>query len=106
MNSVDSYRKVDDFTFELTTKSPDALIPYYFARIFFASPTQWEKVGRGWAEFAKAPAATGPRELDKLIPRERAAPVRNTAYCDKARTPQTHRRVPLPIPDAVTRTSP
>lgn len=105
MNGVESYRKVDDYTVELVTKQPDALIPYYFARIFFASPTQWEKVGRNWNEFAKAPAGTGPWKLAKLIPRERAELVKNTDYWDKNRIPKIDRMVLLPIPDAVNRTS-
>ena len=105
MNSVESFRKIDDLTVELVTKTPDALIPYYFGRIFFASPTQWEKVGRSWAEFAKAPAGTGPWKLDKLIPRERAELVRNADYWDKTRIPKIDRMVLLPIPDAVNRTS-
>jgi ABC-type transport system substrate-binding protein len=81
------------------------MIPYYFGRIFFASPTRWEKVGRSWAEFAKTPAGTGPWKLDKLVPRERAELVRNTDYWDKNRIPKTDRLVLLPIPDPVTRTS-
>jgi peptide/nickel transport system substrate-binding protein len=105
LNSVESYRKVDDATVEIVTKTPDSMIPYYFARIFFASPTQWEKTGRNWAEFAKAPAGTGPWKLDKLVPRERAELVKNADYWDKARVPKTDRLVLLPIPDAVTRTS-
>jgi ABC-type transport system substrate-binding protein len=105
MNGVESFRAVDDLTIELITKTPDALIPYYFARIFMASPTQWEKVGRSWVEFAKAPAGTGPWKLDKLIPRERAELVRNTDYWDKNRIPKIDRMVLLPIPDAVNRTS-
>ena len=105
LNGLESFRKVDDYTVELITKTPDALIPYYFGRIFFASPTRWEKVGRSWAEFAKAPAGTGPWKLDKLIPRERAELVRNTDYWDKTRIPKIDRMVLLPIPDAVNRTS-
>ncbi len=105
LNSVASYKKIDDGTIELVTKAPDSMIPYYFARIFFASPTQFEKVGRDWGEFAKAPAGTGPWKLDKLAPRERAELVKNTEYWDKARVPKTDRLVLLPIPDAVTRTS-
>ncbi len=105
LNTVASYKKIDDTTVELVTKAPDSMIPYYFARIFFASPTQWEKVGKSWPEFAKAPAGTGPWKLDKLVPRERAELVKNTEYWDKARIPKTDRLVLLPIPDAVTRTS-
>jgi peptide/nickel transport system substrate-binding protein len=103
--AIARYRKIDDFTVEVTTKTPDSMIPYYFGRIFFASPTRWEKVGRSWAEFAKTPAGTGPWKLDKLVPRERAELVRNTDYWDKNRIPKTDRLVLLPIPDPVTRTS-
>ena len=105
LRNVTDYKKVDDYTVQLTTKSPDSMIPYYFGRIFFASPAQWEKVGKSWAEFAKAPAGTGPWKLDKLVPRERAELVKNTEYWDKARIPKTDRLVLMPIPDAVTRTS-
>jgi peptide/nickel transport system substrate-binding protein len=105
MNGVSSFRAIDEHTVELVTKEPDALIPYYFARIFMASPTQWEKVGRSWAKFAEAPAGTGPWKLAKLIPRERAELVKNTEYWDKNRIPKIDRMVLLPIPDAVNRTS-
>lgn len=104
LNAVASYRKLDDHTVELVTKAPDSMIPYYFARIFFASPTRWQQAGN-WAEFAKQPAGTGPWKLDKLVPRERAELVKNADYWDKARVPKTDRLVLLPIPDAVTRTS-
>ena len=105
MNGVESFRKLDDHTVELVTKEPDALIPYYFGRIFMASPTRWEKVGRNWAAFGREPAGTGPWKLDKLVPRERAELVRNTDYWDKNRIPKIDRMVLLPIPDAVNRTS-
>jgi ABC-type transport system substrate-binding protein len=105
LNAVTGYKKIDDYTVELTTKAPDSMIPYYFGRIFFASPAQWEKVGRNWAEFAKAPAGTGPWKLDKLVPRDRAELVKNTEYWDKNRIPKTDRLILVPIPDAVARTS-
>ncbi len=104
LNAVEGYRKVDDYTVELTTKAPDSMIPYYFARIFFSSPSRWKQAG-SWTEYAKAPAGTGPWKLDKLVARERAELVKNADYWDKARVPKTDRLVLLPIPDAVTRTS-
>ena len=102
---IKSYRKVDDMTFELVTHVPDALVPYYLSRFFFASPTHWQKVGRDWAEYAKQPVGTGPWKLDKFVARERAELVRNPDYWDKPRVPKTDRLVLLPIPDAATRTS-
>jgi peptide/nickel transport system substrate-binding protein len=104
LNKVTGYRKVDDTTFELTTEAPDSMVPYYFGRIFFSSPSRWKEAG-SWAEYAKKPAGTGPWKLDKLVPRERAELVKNTEYWDKNRIPKTDRLVLLPIPDAVTRTS-
>jgi ABC-type transport system substrate-binding protein len=88
LSFVESYRKLDDLTFEVTTKTPDALFPYYLTIVFFSSPTQWQKVGRDWAEFAKAPSGTGPWKLDKLVPRERAELLRNAAYWDPKRVPR------------------
>ncbi len=105
VNRIKSYRKLDDDRFELVTHVPDALVPYYMSRFFFASPTQWDKVGRDWAEFAKAPVGTGPWKLDKFVARERAELVRNPDYWNPQRVPHTDRLVLLPIPDAATRTS-
>jgi peptide/nickel transport system substrate-binding protein len=105
LNGVASYRKIDEYTIEVVTKTPDSMIPHYFGRIFFSSPSRWEKVGRSWSEFAKQPAGTGPWKLERLVPRERCELVKNTEYWDKNRIPKTDRLILLPIPDAVTRTS-
>jgi peptide/nickel transport system substrate-binding protein len=105
LSFVESYRKLDELTFEVTTKTPDALFPYYLTIVFFSSPAQWEKVGRDWAEFAKTPSGTGPWKLDKLVPRERAELVRNPSYWDPQRVPKTDRLVLMPIPDASSRTA-
>jgi peptide/nickel transport system substrate-binding protein len=32
-----------------------------------ASPTQWEKVGKSWAEFAKQLSGTGPFKITKVV---------------------------------------
>jgi peptide/nickel transport system substrate-binding protein len=104
LNDVIDYRKVDDLTITLTTRTPDSMVPYYFPRIFFASPTRWKETG-SWAEFAKRPAGTGPFKLDKLVPRERAELLKNASYWDAKRVPKVDRLVLLPLPDAMTRTS-
>ena len=101
--SIASYRKVDDYTVEITTKSVDALFPYQLPWFLISSPAQWEKVGKDWNKFATQASGTGPFKLDKLVPRERAELVKNTAYWDKARMAKTDRIVLLPIPDAMTR---
>jgi peptide/nickel transport system substrate-binding protein len=101
--SVASYRKIDDYTVEITTKDTDALFPYQLPWFLIGSPAQWDKLGRDWAKVAMQPSGTGPFRLDKLVPRERADLVKNAGYWDKARIPKTDRIVLVPIPDAVTR---
>ena len=102
---VARYRAIDDLTFEVVTKVPDALFPYGLTIVWFSSPTQWEKTGRDWAKFAQAPSGTGPWKLDKLVPRERAELVKNAAYWDPKRVPKTDRLVLIPIPDTPARTA-
>ena len=101
--SIASYKKVDDYTVEITTKDTDALFPYQLPWFLIGSPAQWEKLGKDWAKVATQPSGTGPFRLDKLVPRERAELVKNAGYWDKNRIPKTDRVVLVPIPDAVTR---
>jgi len=101
--SIGSYRKIDDYTVEITTKDIDALFPYQLPWFLIGSPAQWDKLGRDWAKVATQPSGTGPFRLDKLVPRERADLVKNPAYWDKTRIAKTDRIVLIPIPDAVTR---
>lgn len=103
--SIASYKKIDDYTVEITTKDIDALFPYQLPWFLVGSPVQWEKLGKDWAKVATQPSGTGPFKLDKLVPRERADLVKNAAYWDKNRIPKTDRIVLVPIPDAVTRTN-
>jgi peptide/nickel transport system substrate-binding protein len=101
--SIASYRKLDDYTVEITTKNVDALFPYQLPWFLISSPAQWEKLGKDWAKVALQPSGTGPFKLDKLVPRERADLVKNAAYWDKTRMAKTDRIVLVPIPDAMTR---
>jgi peptide/nickel transport system substrate-binding protein len=101
--SIASYKKVDDYTVQITTKAVDALFPYQLPWFLISSPAQWEKLGKDWNKFASQPSGTGPFKLDKLVPRERADLVKNTAYWDKSRMAKTDRIVLIPIPDDMTR---
>ena len=101
--SVASYRKIDDYTVEITTKDVNALFPYELPWFLISSPAQWEKLGHDWAKFASTPSGTGPFRLDKLVPRERADLVKNPNYWDKTRIAKIDRIVLVPIPDALTR---
>ena len=101
--SVKSYRAVDDHTFEIVTSEPDALLPFAASWIVMSSPAAWEKAGRNWDAFTKAPSGTGPWKLDRYTPRERAELVPNKDYWNKARVPKADRMVLLPMPDPLAR---
>lgn len=103
--SVASYRKLDDYTVEITTKDVDSFFPYQMLWFLVSSPAQYEKLGKDWDKFAASPSGTGPFKMDKLVPRERLELVRNPDYWDKARLPKADRMILVPIPEAVTRTN-
>ncbi|MDE1569549.1 ABC transporter substrate-binding protein [Aquabacter sediminis] len=103
--SVASYRKLDDYTVEITTKDVDSFFPYQMLWFLVSSPAQYEKLGKDWDKFAASPSGTGPFKMDKLVPRERLELVRNPDYWDKSRLPKADRMILIPIPEAVTRTN-
>src|SRR5258708_1805159 len=90
---------LDKYTVEISTKAPDATLPYQIAWIMMSSPAQWEKVGKSWEAFAKTPSGTGPWKLALLVPRERAELVPFAGYWDKARVPKLDKLVLLPLPE-------
>jgi ABC-type transport system substrate-binding protein len=42
--AVAGYRAIDKYTVEISTKAPDATLPYQIAWIMMSSPAQWEKL--------------------------------------------------------------
>lgn len=98
--AVASYRAIDPLTLEITTKSPDATLPYQLAWILMSSPANWEKQGKSWENVAKSPSGTGPWKLTGFVPRERAEMVPNPDYWDKARVPKLDKLILLPLPEA------
>ncbi|MGP0093027.1 MAG: ABC transporter substrate-binding protein [Xanthobacteraceae bacterium] len=98
--SVAGYKAVDPTTVEITTKVPDATLPYQITWIMMSSPAQWEKLGKSWDAFAKAPSGTGPWKLRLFVPRERAEMVPNADYWNKTRVPKLDALVLIPLPEA------
>ncbi|SEG74234.1 ABC transporter substrate-binding protein [Bosea lathyri] len=98
--AVASYRAVDLLTLEITTKSPDATLPYQMAWILMSSQANWEKLGKSWEAVAKTPSGTGPWKLTGFVPRERAELVPNADYWDKARVPKLDKLILIPLPEA------
>ena len=100
---IDTFEKADDKTIVLTTKFPFSFLPYLLPRLLIVSPTQWEKVGKSWAEFAKQPSGTGPFKITKVVLGQYAEMSRNEAYWDKTRIPKLDKMVVYPMPEATTR---
>ena len=101
--SMKSYRAVDDYTVEITTKTPTGTLLYALSNIFYSSPRQWEKLGRDWQKFAFKPSGTGPWKLVKLVPRNRAELVGNPDHWNKQQIPRHDRMILRPMSDANTR---
>jgi len=103
--SVAGYRKIDEYTVEFSTKTPDSFLPYQICYILMASPKQWEALGRDWAKFHANPSGTGPFKLASFTPRQRAELVPNPTYWDPRRRPKVDRVVLLPLPEPNARTA-
>jgi ABC-type transport system substrate-binding protein len=100
---VDTFEKADDNTIIITTKYPFSFLPWLLTRALMVSPTQWEKVGKSWAEFARQPAGTGPFRITKVVPGQYAEMSRNESYWDKERIPKVDKMIVYPMAEATTR---
>src|ERR1044072_1516158 len=98
MMGVKGWAKIDDYTVEIDTGTPNAMLPYRLPWFRIASPTQWKKLG-SWEAFEKNPSGTGPFRVAEVTPGQRAVLVRNTDYWNKERLPKLERMELLPIPD-------
>ncbi|MBS0240781.1 MAG: ABC transporter substrate-binding protein [Proteobacteria bacterium] len=101
--TIAAWKKIDDYTVEIRTKKPDAVLPYNLCNIYFSSPKRWEEVGKDWNKFAQKPSGTGPWMLTGFTPRERAELVKNPNYWDPKRIPKSDKLILIPMPDANTR---
>ncbi len=97
--AVAAYKVIDKYKVEITTKTPDATLPYQLAWVMMSSPAQWEKLGKNWEAFARTPSGTGPWQLTAFQPRERAELAPFKDYWDKARVPKLDKLVLLPLPE-------
>ncbi len=118
MPSLRSARKIDDMTVELTTASPESLLPINLTNLFMASPAHWkklydasnatdpkEKAKQAWDAFARNASGTGAWKMERFVPRERLELVKNDAYWNPARRPKVDKLVLLPMPEANARTA-
>lgn len=97
------FEKQDAETIILTTTYPFASFRYVLTTVRVTSPTQWDKLGKSWAEFAKAPIGTGPFKITRVVPGQFVEMSRNADYWDKARIPKLDKMIVYPMPEATTR---
>jgi peptide/nickel transport system substrate-binding protein len=119
MPTLQSARRIDNLTVELTTSQPDSFLPLNLTNLFIASPAHWQKkwdalgsvtdnverAKQAWAAFSADASGSGPFKMARFSPRERVEYVRNDAYWDPARKPKLDRVVLLPMPEANARTA-
>lgn len=99
-----AYRKIDEFTVEMTTTRVASYFPYMVVYLLMTSPQSFETAGRDWARVAAMPpAGTGPFRLSRFVPRQSAELSRHDGYWDTARRARLDRILLLPMPEANTR---
>lgn len=103
VSMLDKWEKVDGHTIAISTKYPFSFFPWLLTRVLMASPTQFDKVGKSWAEFAKAPMGTGPFKITKVVPAQFVEMERFEGYWDKTRIPKLQKLVLRPMAEATTR---
>jgi ABC-type transport system substrate-binding protein len=103
VNVMDRWEKIDDEKIALYTKIPFSFFPYMLTYNLMASPRQWEKMGRTWAGFAKAPSGTGPFKIARVVPGQFVEMVRNENYWNKDRIPRVERLIVYPMSESTTR---
>ena len=103
VNMLGHWQKIDDQTVAIYTKYPFSFFPYLVPNILIVSPTEWQKSGKSWTEFAKHPAGTGPFQITKVVPGQFAELTRNANYWDKTRIPKLAKMILIPMPEATTR---
>ena len=100
---LDRWEQIDPRTIAIYTKTPFSFFPSMVPNMLMVSPTQWEKSGRSWTEFAKQPAGTGPFRIARVAPGQFVEMTRNEGYWDKTRIPKLQKLVVTPMPEATTR---
>jgi len=101
--NVAAYRKIDDYTLEITTDQPLSYFPYLLVYMLYSSPAQFEAVGGDWAAFAKEPSGTGPFQITDFKPRISVSLARDEDYWDAERLPKLDGMELYPMPEATTR---
>ncbi len=102
---IASYKKRDDMTVEIKTKTIDALFPLSNAVVLGLEPRAVGKSRQGLEQVRVRALRTGPFKMARLVPRERVELVKNDAYWDPKRIPKTDRLILVCAPEDSSRTA-
>ncbi len=97
--SVDTYKKVDENTFQIKTKYPFSIMPYEMCFITIASPAQIKKVGN--KDYIKTPIGSGPFKVTKYVDGQVLELEPNAEYWGGK--PKLDKLILRPMPDPATR---
>ncbi|MEZ5261111.1 MAG: ABC transporter substrate-binding protein [Acidimicrobiales bacterium] len=99
IGGIESARKVDDMTIEISTKGPWSHLPADLTTIFFGSPKAIQELGNDG--FGKNPVGTGPFKFKEFVQGQRLVMDRNPDYWRGA--PKVETVILRPIPDPTAR---
>lgn len=99
IGGVQSARKIDDMTIEISTKGPWSHLPADLTTIFFGSPKAIEELGN--QGFGQAPVGTGPFRFKEHVQGQRLVLDKNSDYWRGA--PELDQVILRPIPDPTAR---
>ncbi len=100
---MESARKIDDYTIEITTSRSYSLFPSLITYFMFVSPAQFEAVGSDWDKFKRNPSGTGPFKVVEFKPRVSVTLAKFEDYWDPNRVPKVDKMTLFPMPEATTR---
>lgn len=89
--------KVSEFVVDITTKTPDAILPAKLAALYIVAPKAWKSAGQD--VFAKAPIGTGPYKVDSIT----TTRIEMSAFTGSWRSPKADKLVLIPLRDAASR---
>ncbi len=97
--SIAKWEKVDQYTIAITTKAPNAFLPYDLAYIYFPSPEVVMAVGND--DYIKSATGTGPFKMTKYVDGQVMELEAFEQYWDGR--PSLDKIVLLPMPEPATR---
>jgi peptide/nickel transport system substrate-binding protein len=95
LGTIDTFRAVDTYTFELKTKFPDSFIPWELHTTMMPSPTAVKKYGN--QDYVNHATGTGPFLMSKYVDGQVMELVPNPAYWKGP--PKLDKMTVLPMPD-------